>query len=302
MTYSRLKAYILLVSVLVMMLLTACTAGGKTITPTPTDAVTPTSTPVPTDTPTPTNTPIPTDTPTPTPTETPTPTNTPTPTATNTPAPTKAVKPDPDYGPVPTSAYPQVYADVTDASAEKTHKFKRIIFYGDSRFAMMKNDIVGMIWQGTIKKSEFPKISESDFVAKIDAHYDWMRDHQEDVFKKYGEDTLILIEFGVNDLHMVDKYIAFANELIDAGYNVGYLTIMPVVEDKALKYGYSLSNKNIIKFNDKLKTDLNPRAVILDAYDYLMQTGFETIDGLHFKKETTEIELYKFIVNSLRAE
>lgn len=279
---------------LALLAFTGCQPGGKTVTPTPTEA--------PTDAPTPTNTPSPTETPAPTNTPTNTPTDTPTPTATNTPAPTKAVTPDPDYGPVPTSAYPQVYQDVTDASAEKTHKFKKIIFYGDSRFAIMKNDIVGMIWKGTIKKSEFPKISESDFVAKIDAHYDWMRDHQADMFKQYAEDTLILIEFGVNDLHMVDKYIAFANELLDAGYNVGYLTILPVDEAKCRKYGYGQKNKDIIKFNDKLKSELNPRGVILDGYEYLMKTGYETNDGLHFKKETTQLELYKYIVKNLRAD
>lgn len=156
------------------------------------------------------------------------------------------------------------------------------IFFGDSR-------IVGM--QSVIN-------SDDIFVAEAGQGYSYFMENLNNVLNKYTDDSIIIIEFGVNDLYNVDLYIDVVNDIAKKGYNICYLTIYPINENISMQIGYTITNNQIDNFNNKLKNNLDKNVKIIDTNKFLKENGFNTNDGLHYDDETY-LMIYNYVKNNL---
>lgn len=155
------------------------------------------------------------------------------------------------------------------------------LFVGDSRTVQLKNAV------GT---------TDNAYIAKIGEGYSYFKNTAIDSIPDYaGQGTVMIINFGVNDLANASKYIKLVNANIDAWTNAGitvyYSSVTPVGSNCS-----SVSNAQIESFNAKLKEGLDPRVQWIDSYSYLSQVGFSSSDGLHYNKETYR-NLYSYYMS-----
>lgn len=157
------------------------------------------------------------------------------------------------------------------------------LFVGDSRTVQMKMAV------GSADKA---------YVAKVGEGYNYFKNTVLPEISSYaGNGTTMIINFGVNDLGNIGKYIKLVNNNIDAwseaGINVCYAAVTPVGECN------SVDNAQIEAFNARLQNELDPRVKYLDGYSYLSQNGFSTADGLHYNKDTYK-SLYSYYMSVLQ--
>ena len=154
------------------------------------------------------------------------------------------------------------------------------VFVGDSRTVQMQMAV------GSTDKA---------YIAKVGEGYSWFKNTALSQIPSYaGNGTTMIINFGVNDLGNVSKYISLINSNIDAwtdaGITVYYASVTPVGDCS------SVSNSQIESFNARMQAELDPRIKWLDGYSYLSQAGFSTADGLHYNKDTYK-SLYSYYMS-----
>lgn len=181
-------------------------------------------------------------------------------------------------------------------------------------FEVLYNDLIGYI-RGDYMVSEMPGIpylfvgdsrtvqlqnavgsTDKAYIAKIGEGYSYFKNTAISEITSYaGQGTVMVINFGVNDLANASKYIKLVNSNIDAWTNAGitvyYSSVTPVGSNCS-----SVSNAQIEAFNAKLKEGLDPRVQWIDSYSYLSQVGFSSSDGLHYNKETYK-NLYSYYMS-----
>lgn len=145
-----------------------------------------------------------------------------------------------------------------------------LVFVGDSR---------------TVQMSYAVGSSDKAYIAKVGEGYSWFKNTALSEIPTYaGKGTVMIINFGVNDLANASNYIKLVNSNIDnwinSGITVYYAAVTPVGG------GCSVSNSQIESFNARLQAELDPRVQWLDGYSYLTQTGYNTPDGLHYSYDT----------------
>ena len=127
------------------------------------------------------------------------------------------------------------------------------------------------------------------YTAKVGEGYKYFNDNYEAVLEKATVKDAIIINFGINDLSNIDKYIKLFNEIVkNTEAKIYFLTVNPVDEEKEIKNGYTIKNKDIDAFNEKMIKGLDSRIMVIDSNNILQEEGFETTDGIHFTKETYE--------------
>ncbi len=154
------------------------------------------------------------------------------------------------------------------------------LFVGDSRTVQLQMAV------GSTDKA---------YIAKVGEGYSWFKNTAISEIQEYaGQGTVMVINFGVNDLANASKYINLVNSYIDtwtaAGITVYYSSVTPVGSCG------SVSNEQIESFNAKLQAELDPRVQWIDSYSYLTQTGFSSSDGLHYNKSTYK-NLYSYYMS-----
>lgn len=109
-------------------------------------------------------------------------------------------------------------------------------------------------------------------------------------------DATIVLNFGVNDVedteNASDQYIEKYKQLIKdyPKAKIWFMSVNPT-DDKytwAEIWGITAQDMkdHVIRFNEKLQKEFPDQYI--DTYSYLTQTGFETMDGLHYTVETEE--------------
>ncbi|WP_029322674.1 SGNH/GDSL hydrolase family protein [Butyrivibrio sp. AE3004] len=156
------------------------------------------------------------------------------------------------------------------------------IFAGDSR---------------TVQMSQAVKEDEYEWIAKVGEGYNFFSSEAvPQIDESVGEGSVIIINYGVNDLYNVEKYIALVNKKADSwirsGAKVFYAAVTPVSNYP------TITNDDIENFNKELKSGLDSRIGWLDGYSYLQNNGFSTGDGLHYNNATYE-SLYKYYMNQI---
>ncbi len=156
------------------------------------------------------------------------------------------------------------------------------IFAGDSRTVQMSQAVDEDDYKWIAKVGEGYNFFSSEAVPQIDA--------------TVGDGSVIIINYGVNDLHNSEKYIKLINKKIDswidAGATVYYAAVTPVSDYP------TITNSDIEKFNSEMRKGLDSRIGWLDGYSFLQNHGFSTGDGLHYNEATYQ-SLYSFYVNQV---
>ena len=125
----------------------------------------------------------------------------------------------------------------------------------------------------------------------------WMKDTGiPNIQSKIGKGSKIVIMMGVNDLYQPEAYISFinqkANEWANKGAKTYFVSVNPV------DGSYSNLTSKITSFNSKLKNGLNSNVKYIDTYSYLISSGFNTSDGLHYKSDTSR-KIYNYIKSNI---
>ncbi len=154
------------------------------------------------------------------------------------------------------------------------------VFVGDSRTVQLQMAIGS---------------SDKAYIAKVGEGYSWFKNTALSLIPVYaGNGTVMIINFGVNDLANASKYIKLVNNHIDewenAGVTVYYSSVTPVGDNA------SVSNSQIESFNAQLNAGLDSRVHWIDSYSYLKQNGFTTADGLHYNAATYR-SLYSYYMS-----
>ena len=232
------------------------------------------------ETPTPTEEPVATSTPKPLPTATPTATPFPEDTTDDT-----YYTPDDNDGVVNVSndgTTGGISNDTEDVQPEATQAPAGVIFVGDSRFRAMAN-------VATDNSDLWECSSTGD--------YNWLTGTAfTDVDPRVGKGTKVFISIGINDLTQYQSYasaiVAKAQEWNAKGATVYFVSVGPVGSDS-----YIL-NQDIVNYNTYLyQSFANAGVYYIDAYNYLVQSGYDTTDGENYT-DATSMALYNYI-NSL---
>lgn len=177
--------------------------------------------------------------------------------------------------------------ETTEENTESTKdKITGIIFIGDSRTVGM-NKACGI------------SNNENEFVvARVGQGYNYLVNEalpEVESIRQQNElidEWIYVINLGVNDLGNVDKYKEKYEEIAkDSSVKVYIESVNPV------KNYPTVSNEQIENINNTFK-HINNTSYI-DVYNYLLENGFETADGLHYKPSTSEI-IYKKIKESIK--
>ncbi len=156
------------------------------------------------------------------------------------------------------------------------------IFAGDSR---------------TVQMSQAVSKSEHTWIAQVGEGYDYFVNTAiPQIDASITDGCVIIINYGVNDLHNVDKYISKINSKIDSwiekGATVYYAAVLPVSDYP------TITNADIESFNSTIRSGLDSRIGWLDGYTYLQTYGFNTADGLHFDYDTYR-NLYAYYMSEI---
>ena len=164
-----------------------------------------------------------------------------------------------------------------------------VIFVGDSRTGQMANVVGGTAaWPGTA------------FVACFGGGVDWLSTAQakKDVDQYVTPGSVIILNYGVNDLSRHDDYITtinrYAQDWISKGATVYFASVGPVGENE-----YGKRNWAVEYFNNQLNNRLDARIGRLNLYVFLTGSGYTTqADGLHYDG-ATYAAMFRFLMQSI---
>lgn len=164
-----------------------------------------------------------------------------------------------------------------------------VIFVGDSRTGQMANAVGGTAaWPGTA------------FVACFGGGVDWLSTAQakKDVDQYVTPGSVIILNYGVNDLSRHNDYIAtinrYAQDWISKGATVYFASVGPVGENE-----YGKRNWAVEYFNNQLNNRLDARIGRLNLYVFLTGSGYTTqADGLHYDG-ATYVAMFQFLMQSI---
>ena len=164
-----------------------------------------------------------------------------------------------------------------------------VIFVGDSRTGQMANAVGGTAaWPGTA------------FVACFGGGVDWLSTAQakKDVDQYVTPGSVIIFNYGVNDLSRHNDYIAtinrYAQDWISKGATVYFASVGPVGENE-----YGKRNWAVEYFNNQLNNRLDAGIGRLNLYVFLTGSGYTTqADGLHYDG-ATYAAMFRFLMQSI---
>lgn len=174
----------------------------------------------------------------------------------------------------------------------------RIIWTGDSRTVQME---LFMEYQPDIRAGY-----EDVYICKGAEGYAWFEKEAIPAINEILADgDVIVVNFGINDLANLTKYINKLNELVYAGgawygHHVVYMSVNPVDESKT-----TIRNSRIEAFNNGLQQGLDSSITYLDTYTPLMNSAFiwQEMDeeGVHYSNSWgSNNQTYPFLYQMVR--
>ena len=135
-------------------------------------------------------------------------------------------------------------------------------------------------------------------IAQVGMGHSWYLTTAEKRLKKVlkkNPNATVVINFGVNDHGNIRKYIISYRKLVNSYPNaqIWFMSVNPI--DAKYKAGY-VSNKDIDRFNKKLKASFPDRYI--DTNSYLKKTKFKTVDGLHYTAATYR-KIYNYVLSKV---
>lgn len=174
----------------------------------------------------------------------------------------------------------------SSSNSNKSSTYNKVVLIGDSRFYGQSN-------------YKFEN-SKTTYIAKSSEGLNFLKNSTSSIKAKDSSSTAFVINLGINDLYNVNNYISYINSLaLSLKGDVYYLSVNPVDETKESYYGYSVKNSSINDFNSKMKKGLK-NVKYLDSYSYLKNKGYNTVDGVHYDKDTYS-KIYNFIASKVKS-
>lgn len=157
-----------------------------------------------------------------------------------------------------------------------------IMFVGDSRTMQML---------AATEDAEYTWIGEST------RGYEWFVNIGIPMIdEKAQPGSRIVLQLGVNDLSRAVEFAGLLNqkamEWEQKGAHLYVVSVNPIDAHQ------TLSNDEVVQFNNVLRQFLLPQIEYLDTYSYLKEDGYLTLDGVHYD-QTTYQKIFHFILNSL---
>lgn len=164
-----------------------------------------------------------------------------------------------------------------------------VIFVGDSRTGQMGNAVGGSAaWPGVA------------FVACFGGGNEWLSTQKAkaDIDQYVTPGSIIVLNYGVNDLSKHNEYIATINKYAadwrSKGAVVYFATVGPVGENE-----YGKRNWAVEYFNDQLNSRLDGSIGRIPLYSYLTMTGYTTTaDGLHYTPDVYA-GMFRYLMQSI---
>ncbi len=164
-----------------------------------------------------------------------------------------------------------------------------VIFVGDSRTGQMGNAVGG--------PAAYPGVA---FVACFGGGNEWLSSTQakKEIDQLVGPGSVIVLNYGVNDLSKHNEYIAtinkYARDWREKGAVVYFATVGPVGENEFGKRNWAVEY-----FNDQLSNRLDGSIGRIPLYSYLTLTGYTTTaDGLHYTPDVYA-RMFQYLMQSI---
>lgn len=197
---------------------------------------------------------------------------------------------------------------VSDTSGGAGGAYAKYIFVGDSRTVGMHDAIEGSYINPIDRAGT--KNTKDYYIAEVGMGYDWFvkSSTQNSIKSQIVKNSAIIILLGFNgmDYYSGEKYATFvkskASEWQQAGATVYFVSVNPMDDAKAHNakppYPKSLTNSDVIRFNNELKTNLSGSSIkYIDTYSQIKDTFSAPGDGIHYGNET-----YKKIYNIIKGQ
>lgn len=173
----------------------------------------------------------------------------------------------------------------TDPPQNVTQEY---IFVGDSRTVGME----------AVRQNE-----NTTYIGKVSMGYQWLSGHAGKTLQKHldkNPTAKVIFAFGINDLGNVDHYISYYRSMMQKYPQARFyvMSVNPVEHKKAKKHNYTVKNAQIKEFNTAMQVAFGS-SVYIDTYTYLQQSGFETVDGIHYTPQTYG-KIYDYVISKIR--
>ena len=172
------------------------------------------------------------------------------------------------------------------------------IFVGDSRTVQMYAYLTGDWNNANYSSGGVHKVGDDIIIAQGSMGLAWMKSTGIPEATKYmSNGTALIILMGVNDLYNLNEYLNYINtnysNWTSKGVNVYFTSVNPCTGNYA-----NLLNNKIVSFNNGIKKGLNPNIRYIDSHSNLISTGYNTTDGLHYDKKTSD-KIYNYVKNNV---
>lgn len=107
----------------------------------------------------------------------------------------------------------------------------------------------------------------------------------------------VIFNLGVNDPEDADLYTALYQSLASQYSDTPffYLSVNPLSDDS----DFNTTNDMIQQFNQTIQQAFSEHYI--NGYDYLMEHGFETVDGLHYTEDTSKV-IHDYVVDQVNSK
>ena len=137
--------------------------------------------------------------------------------------------------------------------------------------------------------------STTVFIAQAGEGYKWLKRTAYPQLKSYlnkHPKCKVVFNLGNNDIKNLSLYISFYKKIIREYPKVSFYFLDALPGDGAS----AVKNVKRQIFNNKMKAVFGKRCI--GGYDYLMRSGFSTVDGIHYNKQTSQ-KIYRYVINKI---
>ena len=184
----------------------------------------------------------------------------------------------------------------------------QVVINGDSRtvclycsLAYSEEEFPQHLFTHHLSETYSADYGNSCFVAKGGEGYDFFTTYGLALAAThFGEDSVLVVWFGVNDAERADQYITYMNNVsLQFGIPVYYMTIGPCYDS------WTKREPGVEEMNRKLRENLRPEIRVIDMFSFIqdgMARGeFGTLDGLHYNYRTCRA-IYEHLLEVLEQE
>lgn len=193
-------------------------------------------------------------------------------------------------------------AEISDENLLVSSNYDTVYFIGDSRTVHLKSAVKNALGENGDKLQ---------FYCQSGQGINWLEEHQADILndiKSLSGKTAVVFNLGVNSLTlgvdenaMAQRYAAVMNSMAKSlkknNCTMYFMSVNPANPKDCTNSSYQRLPEDIKYFNYLMKNALDDYTYI-DTYNYLIKTGFELKDGLHYTTATYR-KIYNKVITTI---